>query len=173
MQLRLVASDDPVLRQTAKAVKSPSQVADLAADILETMEAEAGVGLAAPQVGKSVRLCTVSVDGERMVLINPEITKRSEKLISWEEGCLSLPRLFGDVVRPAEITFRYTDLDGRTHVRAADKLLARVVQHELDHLDGILFPDRMEDLGALRTISEEEWESRKTDRRPEFMDEEM
>ncbi len=157
--LSLVPSDDPALRAVAKRIRRPGSVADLAADLFATMQTEGGVGLAAPQVGRSVRLFVTGVDGPQAFL-NPEIVSRSRERIWWEEGCLSLPRLLGDVERPKRVTVRATSLAGKRIEFAADDLLARVIQHELDHLDGILFPDRMPDLGKLRTISEEEWQSR-------------
>lgn len=173
MRLPLVPSDNPTLRTKAAAVSNSARVADLAGDLLETMVAEGGVGLAAPQVGKSVRLFVVGAGEEPRVMVNPEITKRSKEEIWWEEGCLSLPRLLGEVRRPKEIKVRYQDLAGKKHDLAAEGLLARAIQHEVDHLDGVLFPDRMDDLKKLRTITEEEWQSRFEGKRPDFMDEEM
>lgn len=157
--LTLVPAGDSVLRAMAKRIRRPGSVADLAADLFATMQAEGGVGLAAPQVGRSVRLFVTGVDGPQAFL-NPEIVSRSREQILWEEGCLSLPRLLGDVERPKRVTVRATSLDGRRIEFAADDLLARVIQHELDHLDGILFPDRMPDLSKLRKITEEEWQTR-------------
>lgn len=159
-RLTLVASDAPVLRKTAPRVAQPATVAGLIADLFATMEAEGGVGLAAPQVGQGVRVFVTSAGGERQAFINPEITSRSRDQILWEEGCLSLPRLLGDVKRPKRVTVRASGLDGQPIELKTDGLLARVIQHEIDHLDGILFPDRIPDPRKLRTISEEEWESR-------------
>lgn len=156
----MVASDDPVLRKVAKRVSRPAAVTDLVADLLATMEAEGGVGLAAPQAGKSVRVFVAGVSGGPRAFINPEITSRSRERVMWEEGCLSLPRLLGDVQRPKRVTVTALDAAGQRFELKADDLLARVIQHEVDHLDGILFPDRMKDLRKLRTISEDEWQSR-------------
>lgn len=158
-RLNLVASDDPVLRKVAQRAGKSDAVADLVADLFATMAAEGGVGLAAPQVGRSVRLFVAGVGGPQ-AFVNPKIVGRSREQIMWEEGCLSLPRLLGDVQRPKRITVRATALDGKRIELKVDELLARVIQHELDHLDGILFPDRMKDLRKLRTISEDEWQSR-------------
>ncbi len=157
----MVPSDDPVLHQVAKRISKPAAVADLAADLFVTMREEGGIGLAAPQVGRSVRLFVTVADGPQ-AFVNPEIASRSRERLSWEEGCLSLPRLLGDVERPKRVTIRGTSIEGQPIEINADDLLARVLQHELDHLDGILFPDRMKDLRKLRTISEEEWQSRFT-----------
>lgn len=159
-RLSLVASDDPALRSVAAPVAEPSAVAGLAKDLMVTMRAEGGVGLAAPQVGRSVRLFVTAAGDEPQAFINPKITGRSREQIMWEEGCLSLPRLLGDVKRPKRITVRATSPDGQAITLKADDLLARVIQHELDHLDGILFPDRMKDLTKLRTLTEAEWQTR-------------
>lgn len=121
-------------------------------DMFETMVAEPGIGLAAPQVGISKRLVVVEavaeddaglVMGPRLVLVNPEITWFSEDRVPYEEGCLSVPDITESVDRPRAIRFRYTDLDGTPVERQAAGLLARVVQHEIDHLNGILFVDRL------------------------------
>ncbi len=159
-RLTLVASDDPALRAVASPVDDPDSVAGLAADLFATMEAEGGVGLAAPQVGRPVRVFVTSAGGGPQAFVNPRIRKRSREQILWEEGCLSLPRLLGDVKRPKRVTLEAVRPDGSPVALEADGLLARVIQHEVDHLDGILFPDRMPDPRKLRTISEEEWQSR-------------
>lgn len=161
-QLKLVPSSDPVLRSTATAVADPRSVADLAGSLIAAMQAEGGVGLAAPQVGQGVRLFVSGVDGKVQAFVNPEITSQSDELIWWEEGCLSLPRLLGEVERPKTVIIKATDPGGQPITLSADGLLARVIQHEIDHLDGILFPDRMDDLSKLRTISQDEWETRFT-----------
>lgn len=160
MRLPLLKSDDPGLRQVASAITDPTAYQDLVEDLWETMAAEGGVGLAAPQVGQSLRLFVTGVKGEQLACFNPTLVTSSEKRIPWEEGCLSLPRLLGEVIRPAAVTLEYQDAAGQTCQRAADDLLARVFQHELDHLDGILFPDRISDKSKLRTITEKEWQSR-------------
>ncbi|MSU75919.1 peptide deformylase [Patescibacteria group bacterium] len=159
-RLTLVKSDDPVLRAVAAPVKKPSEVTDLAENLLATMKTEGGVGLAAPQVGKSIRLFVTSAGGTPEAYINPKISETSPKQIPWEEGCLSLPRLLGEVRRPKKVTMQAQTPDGNVVTVKADELLARVIQHEIDHLDGILFPDRMDDLRNVRTISEEEWQTR-------------
>jgi peptide deformylase len=169
MRLSLVSTDNPVLTTTAAPITDPASVRQLAADLQETMVAEGGVGIAAPQVGQSVRLFIAGSGEEQIVCLNPRITGRSEEQIPWEEGCLSLPRQLGEVIRPKTVTLEYTDLAGQTNRIAADGLLARVIQHENDHLDGILFPERMADPSKIRMLSEEEWQSRfeSADRTPE------
>ena len=120
--------------------------------MFETMYAEPGIGLAAPQVGVSQRLvvlASVPDDdegrnlGAPLVLVNPEILWRSPDLVPYEEGCLSVPDITEIVDRPRAIRFRYASLDGAAPERDAAGLLARVVQHEVDHLDGVLFVDRL------------------------------
>lgn len=160
MHLTLVPSHHPALRATAKPVKNPKAVAQLAKDLIATMIAEGGVGLAAPQVGETIRVFVSGVGGQYQVYINPVIVKTSEEAVWREEGCLSLPRLFGQVKRPARVTVQAQHPDGSRFTVDADDLLARVLLHETDHLDGILFPDRMEDLSTLREISQEEWDHR-------------
>lgn len=159
-RLTLVNSDDPLLRKVAARVDDPASLSDLAEDLIVTMQVEGGVGLAAPQVGQSVRLFVTSAGGADEAYVNPRVIDTSKKEISWEEGCLSLPRLLGDVRRPEHVAMQAQTVDGKPVTVRADGLLARVIQHEIDHLDGLLFPDRMTDLRKLRTISEEEWQTR-------------
>jgi len=142
-----------LLRQRAQPVtEAPASLRPLVDDMFETMVAEPGIGLAAPQVGVSQRLVVIESVAEddagdvlapRLVLVNPEITWFSEDRVPYEEGCLSVPDITESVDRPRAIRFRYTDLDGATLERQTAGLLARVVQHEIDHLNGILFVDRL------------------------------
>lgn len=116
-------------------------------DMLETMYAAPGIGLAAPQVGVLKRFFVVDV-GEKdardpRFIINPEITNRSETKSVYEEGCLSLPKQYGDVERAEAICLHYQDRSGAERTLDADGMLARCIQHELDHLDGILFVDHL------------------------------
>ena len=119
-------------------------------DMLETMYAAPGIGLAAPQIGVPRRAFVVDVgnEGERapMFVINPEIVGQSETTNVAEEGCLSLPKQFGDVSRFDQVRMRYLDREGRAQEIAAEGLLARCLQHEIDHLDGILFVDHLSPL---------------------------
>jgi len=144
---------DPILRRKSAPVTGDvAALRPLVADMFETMYDEPGIGLAAPQVGESCRLAVIAAVadddagrnvGTPLVLVNPEILSRSTDLVPFTEGCLSVPDITESVVRPRAIRFRWTDLDGATHERDAAGLLARVVQHEMDHLDGILFVDRL------------------------------
>lgn len=144
---------NPLLRKKAAAItESPESLRNLVEDMFETMYDEPGIGLAAPQIGVSQRLVVIASvsddeEGEKMcpplVLVNPEITLFSKDTVPYDEGCLSVPGITEIVDRPRVIHFKYTDLDGQSIERDAEGLLARVVQHELDHLDGILFVDRL------------------------------
>jgi len=140
---------DPILRERARDVTVfDARLRELAADMVETMEHENGVGLAAPQIGESVQLLVAlrlaDPDDETtdvVVLVNPEILSRSQDTWVHEEGCLSIPGVRGNVTRPSNITVRYRDLDGNEHVVEAENMFARILQHEIDHLNGKLFID--------------------------------
>ncbi len=148
----LVILPDSKLRLASEPVAEITpEIRQLAADMLETMYDAPGVGLAAIQIGVPKRVVTMDVskkEGERepMVLVNPEITWRSEEKRVYEEGCLSIPEYYEEVERPDRIRFRYTTLDGETVEREADGLMATCVQHEVDHLDGVLFIDYLSKL---------------------------
>lgn len=134
---------DPILRErTAPTPSVTDELRALVADMFETMYAAEGIGLAAPQVGRSERVFVMDVDDNPLAMINPEIIERegSERA---EEGCLSIPEIFGDVDRATRIIARATDLDGKPFEVELTELAARCVQHELDHLDGKLFIDYM------------------------------
>ena len=128
----------PVLREETKPVTAITD--DLRRLVDETMRAAQGIGLAAPQVGRLERVAIVDVDNDPIVLINPEIIVESGSERA-EEGCLSIPDIYGDVDRAARVTVRATDLEGNTFEREATELLARAFQHEIDHLHGKLFID--------------------------------
>jgi peptide deformylase len=139
---------DPRLRAKAKPVAaSDTRVAGLAEQMLATMYKAPGIGLAAPQVGELLRLVVIDLKPEDkpdpMVLVNPEIVARSAETAMREEGCLSLPGQFADVVRPARVKARWVDLTGAKREVEADGLFAACLQHEIDHLDGVLFVDHI------------------------------
>jgi peptide deformylase len=138
---------DPVLRRkAAPAAEGDPNLAALVADLFDVMYREKGVGLAAPQVGESTRVFVVDVEDEegrtKRAFVNPVITKREGTMVG-EEGCLSIPGYREDVKRWAAIEIEAKDELGRPFTLAAEGLLARALQHELDHLDGILFLDRL------------------------------
>jgi peptide deformylase len=141
---------DPRLKRKSEPVGAiTDEIRQLAADMIEVMYDEPGIGLAAPQVGEAVRLVVMDVDWteegndrDPKVIVNPEILER-EGTITWEEGCLSVPDFRADVERAARVVVRYTDLEGNVITEEATELRAVCFQHEIDHLDGILFIDRI------------------------------
>src|SRR5690606_31145476 len=149
MTLRsIILHPDPRLKKICEPVaRITPEIETLAADMLATMYDAPGVGLAAPQVGVLSRLyvmdCEKDPEAPRnpIVMVNPEITWRSEALNTYEEGCLSIPEQYADVTRPAEVKVRWLGLDGKTHERDFEGLWATCAQHEIDHLDGKLFID--------------------------------
>lgn len=161
--LKIARMGHPVLRRIADPVTDPTDAAirRLAADMAETMIDAGGVGLAAPQIHESLRIIVFRVPGERResgeddgpsgitVLVNPEIEPVGDGMLSGWEGCLSIPGLRGLVPRHARIRYRGFDLDGNPVEREAAGFHARVVQHEVDHLDGVLYLERMDDLRRL------------------------
>ena len=149
----------PVLRQETQTVATVTdEVRRLVDDMFETMYAAGGIGLAAPQVGRRERLFVVDVDESPLVFINPEIVGR-DGTAKGEEGCLSIPDIYGDVERPARVTVRAVDRDGAAFEVEADELLARCLQHELDHLHGRLFLDYLSILKRRSAMAK--WEREK------------
>lgn len=183
MVRKIVRYPEPVLRAKCRPVTEVTPaIRSLATDMLETMREANGVGLAAPQVGVDVQLAVIDVahnpdcitfmkiDGEKVdmvqhmpvVLMNPQLELGKDKMVG-EEGCLSFPRLRADIRRSSDIKVTYTDLNGKTVTVETDGLLARAFQHEIDHLNGILFIDRMNavaKVGMKRKLARlmEEWE---------------
>jgi len=151
-KLSIITAPDPRLKVKAKPVaKVDANVRRLMADMLETMYAAPGIGLAAPQVGRALRVIVVDCarDGEKpqpYKLANPEILWQSAELMTVNEGCLSLPEHYADVARPAEITVRYLDEENEIRELDAKGLLATCIQHEMDHLEGVLFVDHISPL---------------------------
>jgi peptide deformylase len=142
MPLPLRVLGDPILRQETKPVGAiTDDLRRLIDAMFETMYAARGIGLAAPQVGRSECLAVVDVDDQALVLINPQILESGSAVEKDEEGCLSIPDIYGDVERPMTMRFRAMDRDGNVYERDAEGLLARCVQHEIDHLHGKLFID--------------------------------
>jgi len=132
---------DPVLRQATTPVQTVNdELRQLVKDMFATMYHARGIGLAAPQVGRTERITVIDVDDQPLVLVNPQVVAASGRG-KGEEGCLSIPDIYGDVERPKSVTVRAQDLDGRTFEVEATDLLARCLQHEIDHLDGKLFID--------------------------------
>ncbi len=164
MVLRIVHFNEPVLRRKGgKVTVFDASLARLADNMVETMHEAAGIGLAAQQIGQAIQLCVVDLrqasgdftwqlDGKQppkelimpMALVNPVIAANREPAAKLEEGCLSFPDIRGDVVRPDRIRVQYQDVQGHAHVLGCTGLLSRCIQHEADHLNGVLFIDRMD-----------------------------
>jgi peptide deformylase len=135
---------DPILREETKPVEQiTDELRALVANMFETMYLAKGIGLAAPQVGRTERIAVVDVDGAKFAIINPEIVSADSKTAKAEEGCLSIPDVYGDVERPVRVKVRALDVDGNEFEIEADELLGRCLQHEIDHLHGKLFVDYM------------------------------
>lgn len=145
----LIILPDPILRQVSKPVEHvDSEIARLAEDMLETMYDAPGIGLAAIQIGVPRRMLVIDVsredeDKKPMVFINPEVVTSSDERSVYEEGCLSIPDYYAEVERPATVTVRYIDREGKQQTVEADGLLATCLQHEIDHLNGVLFIDHI------------------------------
>jgi peptide deformylase len=148
----IIKLPDPRLRLVSKPVATiDDEVRRLVADMFETMYAAPGIGLAAIQVGVPQRVVTLDLakkdePKQPLVVINPELVWSSEERSTYEEGCLSIPEFYEEVERPAQVKVRYTDLDGQAHEVDANGLLATCLQHEIDHLNGILFIDHISKL---------------------------
>jgi peptide deformylase len=147
---------DPILRQTTTPLgEITDDVRRLIDDMFETMYHARGIGLAAPQVGRTERLAVIDLGEDPFVIINPEIVQSSSGRAKGEEGCLSIPDIYADVERPKSVTVRALDREGKQFERDATDLLARCLQHEIDHLDGKLFLDYLSVLK--RTASLAKW----------------
>lgn len=151
----IVLMGDPVLRQMAEEVREfDDELRALVRDMFETMYHAEGIGLAAPQIGLSSRIIVLDIrrhderdgDDEQIALVNPRLTWQSDDTAKQSEGCLSIPGLEEVVERPAEVRVEGLDPHGEPVSIAADELLARALQHEIDHLDGVLFLDRVSPL---------------------------
>ncbi|MCH4023786.1 MAG: peptide deformylase [Acetobacter sp.] len=163
--VEILIAPQNVLRQVARPVR-PEDIAGIRLilpGMFAAMYAAPGIGLAAPQVGISQRFALVDLGEaearEPMIMINPEILEESESLSTREEGCLSLPNQYAEVTRPEKIRLRWTTVDGNVMEREADGLLATCIQHEIDHLDGILFVDHLSTLRRnmiLRRLAKEQ-----------------
>ncbi|MBB4080013.1 peptide deformylase [Lewinella aquimaris] len=157
MILPIYAYGQPVLKKVAQPITPDyPDLAQLISDMWETMEEANGVGLAAPQVGRSIRLFVIDSrpmqeegkeeEGIHQVFINAEILEEAGDDWSYGEGCLSIPDITGDVDRPEEVTIRFQDENFDTHTRTFNGMNARVVQHEYDHIEGILFTEMLKPL---------------------------
>ncbi|MCL0091348.1 peptide deformylase [Dehalococcoidales bacterium] len=147
---------DPILKQKSKRVRIiDSSIQKLIDDMLETMQSARGVGLAAPQLGTLLRVIVIGIPGrEDIVLINPEVVwRKGERLV--EEGCLSLPGYIGQVRRAVSVKVKGRDQNGKEMQIKGDELLAQVLEHEIDHLNGVLYIDYLDSMDKLRKIEPE------------------
>ncbi len=164
----IVVYGDPVLRKKAQDIEEGSiDVKELAEDMFETMKGASGIGLAAPQIGKPIRMFIVDgrpleeegMENFHKVFINPQIVEETGDPWKFEEGCLSIPGIREDVSRNPEITITYFDEDWQEHTESFDGMKARIIQHEYDHIEGVLFTDHVSPLkkrlikGKLANIS--------------------
>ena len=149
---KILIEPDPILRKKCESLeKVDDQVRKLMDDMLETMYKAPGIGLAAIQLGILKRIVVIDISKENekqnpLFLVNPVITKKSKNTSIYEEGCLSIPGQFAEIERPAECTLKYINYQGKNKELKADGLLATCIQHEVDHLDGILFIDYLSKL---------------------------
>ena len=152
--LDIVKIGDEVLREKCTPVTEFDDALHILLEAMyETLEAADGVGLAAPQVGVDKRFFIVSLpDGTKREFINPEITGFSVETNPYEEGCLSVPGVYHDVVRPSKVIVKAQDANGVEFTLKASGLMARVIQHEYDHLDGVLFVDRLSEEERKKTL---------------------
>jgi len=154
-----VADATPVLKQTSLPVeKVDDDLRALMDDMLDTMYAAPGIGLAAIQVGVPRRVIVMDISGDEAegkhprFFVNPEILWASDEIASYEEGCLSVPEVYDEVERPARVKLRYLNYDGETVEEDADGLFAVCIQHEMDHLEGVLFIDHLSRLKRERAV---------------------
>ncbi len=155
--LPIVQFPNPILETVSAPIETiTDDIKQLATDMAQTMYEAPGVGLAAPQIGRNIRMVVIDVSENKdrlLTLINPEIVAKSDEIELGEEGCLSLPGLYEKVNRFTEVTVEYTDLEGCRQSLAADGLLAICIQHELDHLDGKVFVDHLSRLKRNRACT--------------------
>ena len=151
---RILTAPDPFLKQISKPADSVTkEIQDLMNDMLETMYDAPGIGLAAVQIGVPLRVIVIDIawrneDGKKepMYFVNPEIISTVENLATYEEGCLSVPDQYAEIDRPEKCKVKYLDYDGNEKIMLAEGMLATCIQHEMDHLEGILFIDHLSNL---------------------------
>lgn len=142
--MKILEYPNKILDKKTRKVKKPLdvEIQKLIRNMKETMKKADGAGLAAPQIGESLRICTIQYGGEIFAMINPKITSYSREKEIGEEGCLSFPKQFFPIKRSIKIKVRYVNEEGKEIKKKAEDLLARIMQHEIDHLDGIVFIKR-------------------------------
>ena len=147
MTILTIPQDEPILRQKSKPLDSAlilsSAMQKFFDNLSDIMSQADGAGLAAPQINQLIRVVAINIDGQAKIIINPKIVKKSWLKDILEEGCLSIPGVYGKVKRPKKITLEYIDRQGKLHKSKFKNMTARIIQHEIDHLDGILFIDKI------------------------------
>lgn len=148
--LPIIIAPNKILREKSKDINpedlKKAEMKELLLDMEKTMLQEDGLGLAAPQIGKNINIFVINDKGKTVYIINPQITKRSWAKVVDQEGCLSIPNTYGDVLRHKKINISYIDEKGKKQKLSASNLLARIAQHEFDHINGILFTDKAENI---------------------------
>jgi peptide deformylase len=151
---RILTADEPILREKTKRVADfDASLHRLLDDLLETMRDAPGIGLAANQVGVPLQVAVIEIDGKVTELINPKLVRRSGSMVDWE-GCLSIPGFVAEVERAEKVTVKARDRHGKEFRVKGDELLGRALQHEIDHLNGVLYIDYLESLEELVRVSE-------------------
>ena len=151
---RILTADEPILREKTKRVSDfDASLHRLLDDLLETMRDAPGIGLAANQVGVPLQVAVIEVNGKVTELINPKLVRRSGSMVDWE-GCLSIPGFVAEVERAEKVTVKARDRLGKEFRVKGDELLGRALQHEIDHLNGVLYIDYLESLEELVRVSE-------------------
>jgi peptide deformylase len=151
---RILIADEPVLRERTKRVADfDASLHRLLDDLLETMRDAPGIGLAANQVGVPLQVAVIEIDGQITELVNPKIVRQSGSVVDWE-GCLSIPGFVAEVARSEKVTVKARDRHGKEFRVKGDELFARALQHEIDHLNGVLYIDYLESLEELVRVSE-------------------
>ncbi|QSI05792.1 peptide deformylase [Treponema pedis] len=145
-KMKVLYMGEQSLREVSVPVeKIDEELKDFITEMFKTLKKQDGIGLAAPQVGRNIRLFIATVGGEKYIFINPQIIETSQEQCSMEEGCLSIPKIYEVVQRPSNIRVQFMNIEGKIKTIDADGLLARVIQHENDHLNGVLFLDRLDE----------------------------
>lgn len=156
--LKIYKLGEEVLRQKSVPIKDEEindELRALAEEMFETMDAANGVGLACPQIGKNIRMFVAMADDDvRRVFINPQIIATSDDSVPYEEGCLSVPQVYENIMRPSKVTVQAQDQNGKKFTLEAEGLLARIIQHENDHLEGVIFIDRGDEEFAKKTAEQ-------------------
>lgn len=156
--LKICKLGEEVLRKKSVPIKDEEindELRALAEEMFETMENANGVGLACPQIGKNIRMFVAEADDDvKRVFINPQIIATSDDSVPYEEGCLSVPQVYENIMRPSKVTVQAQDQNGKKFTLEAEGLLARIIQHENDHLEGVIFIDRGDEEFAKKTAEQ-------------------